>query len=132
MELLEKIIFTVASIISILILIGMAWNFLKIPDSQKEVKIQGDKREIISQITKFVYRCFDDNVNIKTSIVCFQVDFKSDQSISSSDILDNIDQSKLDKKNVVADELGLSGKIIIRYENQSIYVKKVESEGISS
>jgi hypothetical protein len=132
MELLEKIIFFVVAVVCILVLIGMAWNFLKIPNSQKEIKIQGDKGEVISKITNLIYNCFEENEGKKTSIICFQVDFISDQEISSSDILNNINPSKIDKENVVADDLGSSGKIIIRYENQFIYVKKVESEGISS
>jgi hypothetical protein len=130
MELLEKIIFFVVAIVCILVLIGMAWNLLKIPGSQTEVKIQGDKTTIISSITNLIYKCFGDNEGVRVSIVCFQVDFKSDGEISSSDILNKISNSKIDKNNVVVDDLGLSGKIIIRYENQSIYVRKVGSEGI--
>jgi hypothetical protein len=130
MELLEKIIFFVVAIVCILVLIGMAWNFLKIPGSQTEVKIQGDKATIISRINNLIYKCFEDNEGARVSIVCFQVDFKSDGGISSSDILNKISNSRIDKNNVVVDDLGLSGKIIIRYENQSIYVRKVGSEGI--
>jgi len=130
MELLEKIIFFVVAIVCIVVLIGMAWNFLKIPGSQTEVKIKGDKATIISRITNLIYKCFEDNEGKRVSIVCFQVDFKSDGGISSSDILNKINNSKIDKNNVVADDLGSSGKIIIRYENQFIYVRKVGSEGI--
>jgi len=130
MELLEKIIFFVVAIVCILVLIGIAWNLLEIPNSQTEVKIQGDKTTIISKITNLIYKCFEDNVGERASVICFKVDFKSDGEISSSDILNKINNSKIDKNNVVADDLGSSGKIIIRYENQSIYVRKVDSEGI--
>lgn len=130
MELLEKIIFFVVAIVCIVVLIGMAWNFLKISNSQTEVKINGDKVTIINKITSLIYKCFEDNEGKKVSIVCFQVDFKSDGEISSSDVLNKISNSKIDKNNVVADDLGSSGKIIIRYESQFIYVRKVGSEGI--
>jgi len=132
MELLEKIIFFVVAIVCILVLIGIAWNFLKISDSQTEVKIQGDKATIINRITNLIYKCFGDNEGKRVSVICFQVDFKSDGEIYSSDILSKISNSKIDKNNVFVDDLGLSGKIIIRYENQSIYVKRVEIEGTSS
>lgn len=132
MEVLEKIMFVVVAIVCVLIIILMAWNFLKIPDSQGKITIEGNKTRVINQVTSLIYRCFDENMEKKVSIICSRVDFKSDQEIFSSDILNSINPSRIDKKDVIVEDLGLSGKIIIRYENQSIYVKKVEIEGTSS
>lgn len=131
MDLPEQLMWVVVAIVCILVLIAIAWNILKQDNSQGNVKIQGDKKLVISNIINLIYRCFENNAGNEGSVICFRVDFESTENISSSDILNSINPSRLNSNNVKTSDLGSSGKIIIRYENQLIYIKKVESEGTS-
>jgi hypothetical protein len=131
MEILEKFIFVVVAIVYMIVLVSLAWNILKIPNSNEKIKFEGDNSSVIKGVANLIYRCFDDNQQEKSSVICFEADFKSSQNISSSDLLSSLSPSRIKKENVVAEDLGDSGKIIIRYEDQFVYVKKVEIEGSS-
>jgi hypothetical protein len=131
MEIFEQIILTVVALVCIIVLISLALNLLKIPKSNGEIKFEGDKTLVLKGVTNLIYKCFEENQQEKSSVICFQADFKSSQNISSSDLLNSINPSRIKKENVIAEDLGDSGKIIIRYENQFVYVKKVEIEGSS-
>ena len=131
MELLEKIIFLVVAIVCVIVLITMAWNFFKNQPQDGSMTVSGDKKTVVNAITEEIYKCFEKNRDSRLSVVCIKGEFNSTKEINSTDILDKLDASRIDKNNVKADNLGVSGKIIIRYENQFIYVKRVENEGTS-
>jgi hypothetical protein len=128
MEVLEKFIFIIAGIVCLIVLVSIGWNLFKVYIFQGKMSVYGDKMRVLDYIIPLIYKCFNENKDRRTSIICFKVDFKSNQEILSSDIINNLNPSKIDKKNVVAEDLGFSGKIIIRYENQYVYVKKAEIE----
>ena len=131
MEILEKFILVVVALVCMIVLVDMAWNLVKVPDSNKNARFEGDKSFVIKGVTNLIYRCFEENQQEKGSVICFEADFKSSQNISSSDLLNSLSSLRIKKENVVVEDLGDSGKIIIRYENQFVYVKKVEIEGSS-
>jgi hypothetical protein len=131
MEILEKFILVVVALVCMIVLINLAWNLVKVPDSNENIRFEGDKSFVIKGVTNLIYKCFEENQQKKGSIICFEADFKSSQNISSSDLLNSLSSSRIKKENVVAEDLGGSGKIIIRYEDQFVYVKKVEIEGSS-
>jgi len=131
MEILEKFILVVVAVVCMIVLVNLAWNLMKIPSQNQEAKFEGSKDLVIKGVTSLIYKCFEENQQEKGSVICFKIDFKSNQNISSSDLLDSLNPSRIKKENVVAEDFGDSGKIIIRYEDQFVYVKKVEIEGSS-
>jgi hypothetical protein len=78
------------------------------------------------------YKCYDENVGSEKSVICYQGKINSNGEILSSSILEKIDTSKIDENRVKPDNLGNSGEIVIRYENQFIYIEKVENERIGT
>lgn len=132
MEMWEKVLWIMVAIAAILILINITLNLLKTIDSQKKIKIEGRKEYVVSSIVNLLYKCFEENRGRKESVICSRLIVSSTEDITSSDILNYIDPSRIDRSSVNVEDLGYSTEIIIRYENQIIYVKKVENERIGA
>lgn len=131
-EILGKILFIVAGMVGMFIIISLVLEFVKPNYFQERVKMQGDKQYVVSSIVNSIYECFEHNKGRKESVVCAQAVLDSAEEIFSSDIINGIDSTKVDRSMVRAEDLGFSGEIVIRYEDENIYVEKVEHERISS
>jgi len=130
MEMWEWIVLLIASIVGMIVMISIATNYFRTEYIPKE--IVGDKELAIDDILRLVYKCYENNEGKKGSVVCYNVEIKVNEEIGSSDILEKIDNKKIDKSQVESDNLGKSGEIVIIYENQIINIKKVENERIST
>jgi len=118
----------IVGIAAMLILISVALNLFGTSYVQEE--IEGDKQYVLSSIANLIYDCFEKNEGRSGSVICNQFTMESTEEISSSDRQDLIDLSGI--SSIEVENLGQSAEIIIRYENQVIYVEKVENERISS
>jgi len=131
MEMWEKILSILVGIVGVLILISIVLNLW--PNyPQGKIKIEGDKQYVVDSIVNLIYDCFEKNKGIKKSVICAQADIKSNEEVFSSDIINSINPSRIDVSKVKVEDLGYSTEIIIRYENQIIYVENVEYEGLST
>jgi hypothetical protein len=130
METWEWILLLIVGLVIMIVLIGMATNYFRV-DKPPE-KITGDKYLAIDDILDLVYKCYSNNEGKKESIVCYTVKIEIDDYIFSSDMLEKVNGEKIDKSLVKSDDLGSSGEIVILYQDQSIYIKKVENERIST
>lgn len=130
MEMWEMILLLIVGLVAMVFLIGIATNYFRL--EQTPGKITGDKDLAIDDILNLVYKCYSKNEGKKENSVCYTVKIEVNDSISSSDVLEKVDGNKIDKSLVESDELGKSGEIAILYQDQSIYIKKVENERISS
>ena len=111
-----------------LILVSVALNLFGVKYSLE--KIEGSKQYVLSYITNLIYECFEKNRGRRDSVICNRLVINSTEDISSSDIRSYIDTSRVSR--IEVEDLGRSAEIIIRYENQVIYVEKVENERVSS
>jgi len=127
----ERILFVLVGLISLLVLVSVG-NRLFSHYYPKEKRISGSKGFVVDSILNYVYDCYTQNNGKRGSVVCFELSFSSNEEIVPDDFLARLDTSKVPSSQVVVDNLGSSGEIIIRYENEKIYVEKVESERISS
>jgi hypothetical protein len=130
METWEWILFIIVALAGMAILILVATTYFKTEYSPKE--ITGDKQLAIGSILDLAYRCYERNEGRRDSVVCYKFNIDLNEEISASDILGQIDSKKIDKELVESDDLGSSGEIVIIYENQFIYIEKVEYERVSS
>lgn len=128
MKMWEWLLFFIVGIAGMMILITIASNLLRGEYLEKEIK--GDRQFVVSSIVNLVYKCYEKNAGRRGSVICYQFSMNSRGEITSSDIEKQIDSSRVDK--VIAEDLGDSGEIVIRYENQIIYIEKVEHERIST
>jgi len=132
METWEIVLTFIAAMAAVLILITVALNFFKINNSQEKIKIEGRKGYVVSSVVNLIYKCFEENRERNESVICSQLIVKSTEDIASTDILNYIDTSRIDTSSLRVGDLGVSAEIIIRYENQIIYVEKVENERIGT
>ena len=123
-----EILFICAGIIAMLVLISVALNFFSV--KLKPEKIEGNKEYVLSSLSRSIFKCLEENEGRKESIICDELILDSKENISSSDILNSLEH--VDPSRVRAEDLGSHAKIIIRYENQTTYVEKVEHERIST
>ena len=128
METWSIILSIIIAVTAILILIGVALDLFSTGYVQE--KIEGDKEYVLSSIANLIYECFERNEGRKESVICNQLIIDSTEEINSSDRQDLIDLSGI--YSIEVEDLGQSAEIIIRYENQVIYVEKVENERISA
>jgi hypothetical protein len=130
MEIWEWLVLITASLCIVAILIMVANKYFKIDTAQKE--INGYKGDVIDSILDMTYKCYETNLGSGKSVICYQGKINSNGEILSSDILGKIDTSKIEKNRVIADNLGNSSEIVIRYENQFVYIEKVENERVGT
>lgn len=130
MKMWEWLLFIIAALAGMAILITVATKFFKTPYIPSE--ISGDKQLAIADILNLVYKCYENNEGRRGSVICYKINLDLDEAILSSDILGGIDSDRIAEYRVESDDLGDSGEIIIRYENEFIYIKKVEHERIST
>ena len=123
-----EILSIIVGIAAMLILISVALNLFGTEYVQE--KIEGDKEYVLSSIADLIYDCFEENKGRRESVICNQLIIDSTDEILSSDIEGYIDSSRV--PDIRVEDLGRSAEIIIRYENQVIYVEKVENERIST
>lgn len=132
MEILGKVLLIIAGIASMFILISLVYTFLQLKIYPEKIEIRGEKSYVINLLVRHIYDCFEMNVGKRESIICSYVTISSTKDIYSSDIINKLDPTKIEKSRVIASDLGSSGEVVIRYENQNVYVEKVEHERISS
>jgi hypothetical protein len=130
MEIWELILLTIVAFGMMMVLIGIATNYFRV-DKTPDI-ISGDKDLAIDDILNLVYDCYDHNEGKKESVVCYNFNIELDKDVFSSDIIDKVNENKINKSSVYADDLGVSGKIVILYEDQFIHIKKVGYERIST
>lgn len=130
METWNQFLLIFVAIAAMAVLIGLAVNYFRI-NLDQETMIEGDKQFVIGSILRKVYKCYDDNVGRKESVICNEFLINCTQPISSSDITGGIDSSKLENSSLVTVDIASKDEIIIRYENQIVYIEKVEHERIS-
>lgn len=119
----------IAGIAGALMLILLALKLFP-PSFQEESRIEGDKGYVLSSIARLIQECFEKYEGRKESFICSEFYMSSSEEISSSDLLDYIDPTRVGRIRV--EDLGRFGDIIIRYEDGIIYVERVEHERISS
>lgn len=127
-----QILFIIVGIASMFILISLAYRFSEFKQFPKELKVEGNKGYALEIIAKSIYECWDRFKGKSESVICAYLTIKSTEYISSSDVLNVLDPSKIDKSVLEVDDLGYYSNSIIRYENKKIYVEKVKYERISS
>jgi len=132
MEIWNRILLIFVGIAGALILISVATNFWKTRYPWETLKLKGSKEYVVEAIVKLIYNCFEENRWKRRSIICRRLFVESEEEILSSDILNSIDMSRMAGSDLRVDDIGYSGEIIIRCENQTIYVEKVEYERIST
>jgi len=118
----ERILLLIAGIVGMMILIGFTITHIYV---RQESEIEGNKKFVIFRILSECYKCFEKNYPSKKSVICNVMTFKSSEPILASDLINNVDVSKLDKSRFKPEDLGKNGKIIIRYENGIIFVEKI-------
>ena len=126
-----KVILIIAALASMLVIISIASNLLH-PFWFKPKRLEGNSEIIVPELLRYVYQCYEKNYGRRESVVCYELEFSSKDEITSSYILEKLDESKVSKNSLVVEDLGRKGLILIRYENGKVYVKKVENERISS
>jgi len=127
---LKKIVFILVGIASLLVLISIGVKLFKI--GRNEGIIEGEKYYVIRDLLDLAYECFEDNYPRRKSVICNQLKIDSNQEISSSDIIKSINPNKINSSQIETEDLGKTTEIIIRYENQIVYIKKMDHERISS
>ncbi len=132
MEMWNMVLLIFVGIAGALVLISVGVNFWRTNYFQEKIEIKGDKQDVVKSIVNLMYKCFEENTGKKKSIICEQLVVNSTEAILSSDILNYLDLERIDKSKLKADDLGKFAEIIIRYENQIIYVQVVENERIGS
>ena len=130
MEMWKNLLLIIVSICCLIILITVATRYFKA--DYKIEELHGSKQLAIGSILDLVYKCYEKNTGKEGSVICYSFEINLDETIISSDIVEKIDSNKISKYQVQADDLGYSGEIVIIYENEIIYVSKVENERISS
>lgn len=132
MELLKSLILVLVAIVFILVLIGISWKILNFVPPVKEYVLQGDKQKIESMIADLVYNCYIENEGKRNSVVCSQARVESSESIASSEIIEKINLPGIDKSKVIVSDISPNSNIIIRYENDFIYVEVIKGERVGS
>jgi hypothetical protein len=127
-----QVLLIIVGIIGMFILISLTYRFSEFQQFPEKEKIEGEKGYVIDILSRFIYRCWERFKGKGESVICAYLTIKSNEDINSSDVLTNLNQLRIDKSAVEADDLGSSGEVIIRYENKKIYVEKVKYERISS
>ncbi len=131
MEMWNKILMIIVAIVCLIVILGVGSKLFREGIRETE-DIEGHKSFVVGRILDLVYDCFNANDGKRGSVICEELTINSTETISSSDILDSIDTSKIERSNLEVDDLGKSAEIIIRYENQIIYVQRVENERIGT
>ena len=124
------ILLIIVGICGLVVLIIIATTYFKTDYHQEE--ISGNKQLVIHSISNLVYKCYEKNLGRSDSVICYQFKMNSTGEILSSDMLNGLDSSRIDISKVIVENLGSSGEIIIRYENEIIFIEKVENERISA
>lgn len=126
----QNLLLIIVSICCLIILITVAAKYFKADYNIEE--LHGDKQLAIDSILNLVYKCYEKNTGKKGSVICYRFEINLDETITSSDIVEKIDNNKISKYQVQSENLGYSGEIVIIYEDEIIYVSSVENERISS
>lgn len=112
------------------ILISFVSNLLRFYPKEK-IEIKGEKDLVLISISNYVHKCLEENRGKKGSFICFTIYFVSNEEISSTDIKNSLEK-RIDISKLNSEDLGISGEILIRYENGIIYIEKIKYERISS
>jgi len=120
-----QIIFILVSF-SVLILL---LSFVSKIKTKPENSLAGDKAYILNRLSSLAKNCFEKNFGTYKSVICYELNFKCTENVKKDDIINSLKDLGFKVK---ADDLGKEGKIVIRYENETIYISKVEYERVSS
>jgi len=118
----EKLLLIFAGLTAMFLLLSIALNI--VPGFENK-NIEGNKQFVIQQLLKKCYECYQKHYPKRESIICDELTFKTNEEIYAQDFLDNLDTSKIPEESFEAEDIGLEGKIVIRYENSKIYMMKV-------
>jgi hypothetical protein len=127
-----QILLIIVGIASMFILISLTYRFLEFQQFPEKMKIEGEKGYVVDILAKFIYKCWERFKGKSESVICAYLTIKSNEDISSSDVLNNLNPLKIDKSLVKVDDLASFSEVVIRYENKKIYVERIEHERISS
>lgn len=122
---MERFILYIAGLSGLLLLISLTFTILNTVTYPEKNYIKGDKRIVIIKIVQKIYECKKQGENKRYSFVCEKIKFESNEEIYANDILNRIDPSKIKKSEIVVEDLGKSGEMIIRFEKNKIYVNKI-------
>jgi len=98
----------------------------------REEKISGSKDVIISEIVRKIHDCYQKNLNVKYSVICYRFALSSNENIYASEIISKINTNIVPVTNVFSEDLHSNSKVIIRFENGNIFVEEEKYESISS
>jgi len=99
---------------------------------KKEEKIEGSKDLIISQLLQLAYKCYQQNSNVKGSVICNKMQIFSNEDILADEILSKLNTEKINKDHFFAEDLHANSKVIIRCENGNIFIEEERYESVSS
>jgi len=129
-EILTRVLFIVAAIAGIVILLAVVTNLNKMPEYKTD--LVGPKLYILQRIAGHVEKCYEQNFGKLDSVVCLTFTYSSDGSITAQDIVNAMDKTKVDTSKIQAEDIGLSGKAIVRYENKVVYITKTRYDRVDS
>jgi len=98
----------------------------------REEKVSGSKDVIISEIVRKIHDCYQKNLNVKYSVICYRFSLSSNEDIYASEIISKINTNIVPVNNVFPEDLHSNSKVIIRFENGNIFVEEEKYESISS
>ena len=124
MESIKQLLFLIAAIAGMLIVISTA-SLLKIESPFQKETVEGDKNYVANSIADHIYKCMEKNARRRGAIICSRITVNSEEVIASDDVLSALKNKGFDESKVKIEESDLRGEIIIRYENENIYVKKI-------
>ena len=124
MESIKQLLFLIAAIAGMLIVISTA-SLLKIESPFQKETVEGDKNYVANSIADHIYKCMEKNARRRDAIICSRITVNSEEVIAPDDVLSALKNKGFDESKVKIEESDLRGEIIIRYENENIYVKKI-------
>ncbi len=122
---MERVLLYVAAFAGFLLLVTLTFTLLKNAELENETLLKGSKNYVVARIAEKVYECHKKCENKRRSFICSRLRFESKESITGEDIAQAINPARIKKENVLAENLGKSGEIIIRCEKDKIFVEKI-------
>jgi len=130
MELMNEFILVLAAVVFIFVLISIAGRLLNYNLFQNKLVLEGTKQQVLNRITELIYKCNDDNAGKIESVICSEAQVKSDQTIDAPDIRASLNPSRIDWNKIVVPYSIKDNSIVIRYENESVFVEVISGERI--
>lgn len=135
MELLKEIILVMVGIVFVMFLIVISSRLLNSNPNSSGFVIKGDKQQIINTLVNLISKCYAENKDRIDSVICSQSKIEFNSTINSTEIMEKISHSEIYNKVSISDLVlspNTTSNIIIRYENEFIYVGVVQGERIGN